>query len=1063
MPADSATGSSLLGHVRRSVLALGAFALAAGVFFCLSRAFRFIPPTADAGVGRVTLENVSKAQEYAVAIVFYLVVPITTWLAYLAARRADAQFASRIARSRPRDIALAQTFGTLLLGAPLLLSPFLYLTTRKEGWTIILPVAIAWAAPTAFLAFLEFRWIRELFTRELWSAHALLLLEGASWILFRYLTTGRRIAHIPTLFLEAIFIAFFLAALWAAAILVSRLAAFLLGQTLHDTLPRFATGATPLLVLPPLGMTLISPAPIAITIFALTVAGAALALFTRTSLSAATTRRGLVWIAIPLFVFCGFYSSSATIWSWIDLFHRGESLGPASDYLKGKVPYRDVFVLHGLLDDGFLDATLMRWFGRDVDVSTARVIVLDTLINPILWFLAIVIFDSIPLGLLVVALSVVTTGWNQRALLEVIAVALVIAALRRDRPWLAFAAGAVSAAALFQSLDIGIYSIAGGAATFFFAALFTKRAREDVNPIVRSGLAFAGGVALGAAPFLVYLAAAGALGAFLRDSFVTIPAVIDAIWSLPFPDLVKSLGSDLTLERIADFLLGQEIRFVLNPLVLAIASACLVFSFAKRRFSAWESALLPLTVVAIVTQRSAIGRADFSHQYFAAFLLPAILAVLLVALFNHIASLWRAGSHETKAFLALLVITPLPLFATMLWVPDLVSARLDQVLRYRERIWRRASADEQSRRVAERVGLVTQEIDRISKPGSPMFDFSNQPAFYFFANRPNPTRFYQVPIISPPEFQREVLVALDRVKPPVILRRSPEGFDNFDGIPNDVRAAAVATYIDECYAFHKKVRGVEIWTRKPRQSPFAARRYLAVATGVDKRAAVGRETFIFPSVASLPGASESRWQTDLTIHNPFDTAVSLRLRYFSEAGRQVTVRVGPHGTVLWHDVVRTLFAAPGSRGSLWIEYPKGLPPSATARTYDAARNTKGSVDRPFSLADAAHEKQQLLLTGVPGAGRRVNIGVINVGDTGARYRFWATTLAGAAIGEPYVRASDEYESFLLVDANAVLGVPIDETIIVHVAVLSGSAIGYASIIDPATGDSQTLAAVPAAP
>lgn len=1063
MPDDDAHDQSLLASIRRGALAIGAFALATGVFLCFTRAFRFIPPTPDLGIGRVTLDGASKAREYVVSALFYLIVPLTTFLAYAGAQRADRHFALRVARSSRGDVALVQAFTTLLLAAPLLLSPFLYLTTRKEGWTIILPVAIGWAGPACVAAWLENRWIRQLFARELWQAHALLLLEGSSWILFRYLTTGHRIAHIPTLFLEVVFLAFFLGIFWAAAVLVSRAAAFAFDQRLSETLPRFATGAVPLLSLPLLGMTLIAPQPIVVAVFLLTATGVALALFTRTSLAPASTRRLLVWVAIPLFVFCAFYSSSATLWNWIDVFHRGESLGPASDLLRGKVPYRDVFILHGLLDDGFLDATLMQWFGRDVDVSTARVIVLDTLINPVLWYLAIVIFDSIPLGILVVALSLVTTGWNQRALLEVVAVALVIAALRRGKPWLAFAAGAVSVTALFQSLDMGIYSIAGGAAAFVAAAFFDRRTGASVRPSLMKALAFAAGVAAGAAPWLVYLGSRGALGDFITTSFVTVPAIIDPVWSLPFPDLVKSFGDELTLKRVADFLLGQEIRFVLNPLVLGIAAAYLVFSYARRRFSALDSALLPVTIVAVVTQRSAIGRADFPHQYFAAFLLPAILTILLVLLFRHLAEMWRRGGPESKAFLSLLVLAPVPLIATMLWIPDLVSARLDQVLRYRDRIWRRADADEQSRLIAQRLGLVTRELDRIAKEGAPMFDFSNQPAFYFFANRPNPTRFYQIPIVSPLRFQREVIERLEATRTPLILRRSPEGFDNFDGIPNDVRAAAVAAYIDDRYVFHKKVRGVEIWTRKPARPAFVVDQYLDIARRLDRKAAAGKEIFIFPSVASLAGANGSQWRTDLTIHNPFDSPVSLRLRYFSDTPRQVTIRVGGRGTAVWHDVVRSLFAATGTRGALWIEYPKEMPPSATARTFDATKGTKGSVDRPFSLSDAAQEKQQLLLTGIPGAGRRVNIGVVNVGDTGARYRFWATTLSGTAIGEPYVRASDEYESFLLVDANAVLGVPIDESIIVHVSLLSGSAIGYASIIDPATGDSQTLPAIPSSP
>src|SRR5947209_4089758 len=72
------------------------------------------------------------------------------------------------------------------------------------------------------------------------------------------------------------------------------------------------------------------------------------------------------YVLIPFLVFAISYASSAHITQWVDLFHRGESIGPASDYLRGKTPYIDVFPLHGMLEDGLADAWLME--RKDVDV-----------------------------------------------------------------------------------------------------------------------------------------------------------------------------------------------------------------------------------------------------------------------------------------------------------------------------------------------------------------------------------------------------------------------------------------------------------------------------------------------------------------------------------------------------------------------------------------------------------------------------------------------------------------------------------------------------------------------
>ena len=109
------------------------------------------------------------------------------------------------------------------------------------------------------------------------------------------------------------------------------------------------------------------------------------------------------YVLIPALIWVVSYASSSHLSQWIDLFHRGEAVGPASDYLRGKVPYRDVFVLHGLLEDGLLDAWLMQIFGRSLDVAIMRPVVLASLLAPLLWYLGLAIFQSIPLALLCVA------------------------------------------------------------------------------------------------------------------------------------------------------------------------------------------------------------------------------------------------------------------------------------------------------------------------------------------------------------------------------------------------------------------------------------------------------------------------------------------------------------------------------------------------------------------------------------------------------------------------------------------------------------------------------------
>ena len=139
---------------------------------------------------------------------------------------------------------------------------------------------------------------------------------------------------------------------------------------------------------------------------------AVIAIRIRTPIDPGRAWRLAAYLIIPGLIYCLSYASTAQLSQWIDLFHRGESIGPASDYLRGKVPYRDVFALHGMLEDGLLDAWLMHLFGRSLDVAVARTVILGAFLPVSLWYLGIAIFRSIPPALLVVAMGSWTTAEN---------------------------------------------------------------------------------------------------------------------------------------------------------------------------------------------------------------------------------------------------------------------------------------------------------------------------------------------------------------------------------------------------------------------------------------------------------------------------------------------------------------------------------------------------------------------------------------------------------------------------------------------------------------------------
>lgn len=1067
-PRVTAAAQTLPRRAISALLWVAAFAFASGIFLGCTLLLRGLPPTAPVAIGRVTIEKISKSRDYATALLFFLIVPVATIALYRAGTKHDEALRGLAGRDEgDRNIV------SLLFVTPFFLAPFLYLTTFKWGWPLVLPLVLSQAGTRLFIEARGSRWLRRLFTPELLPFQALIAIEALAWILFRYIGTGKRIAHIPTLFLELLFVAFFVAAFWTAFVLIARLASWSLSIDFEVALQRIAVAALPLVVLPAFSLAFVT-AGTAISIV-MTLVGVLIVLSLRSEnpVDGRAVRTLLAFVILPILLYFLSYASTASLTQWIDLFHRGESLGPASDYLRGKVPYRDVFVLHGLMEDGQLDAWLMQLFGRDVHIALARPVILGSFAVPALWYVGMLAFDSIPLSLLVILLGAVTTVDNERVFFEIAVLALLLAGFHRGKSWLLVLAGAAASITLFFSYDIGLYSL-GGALMFLAISplLAQARSQPDLRAAARTAtgqiVPFVSGVAAGATPFVVYLAIRGALGAFLETSFVTLPRVIDAIWSLPFPDLTNTFHKDLNLHTISDFFLYEPFRFVLNPLVIAIALLVLLQRRLKGTSDSLDFTLLAITAFALLTQRSALGRADFPHQYFSAFLIGPMILLLAVLFVRSAATTWRSGERGSQAFLVAIAVAALPLFLVALWVPDIVNARLDDTIHYQGRVSGIGFVDPSAVEIRNRIDAIRYHVFQMSKKGAPIFDFSNQPAFYFFCDRPNPTRFYQIPILSPRRFQREAILALERSKPPVVIRVSPQQFDVFDGVDNSIRAQAVAAYIDDHYTYSRSVRGVELWQRKSQSDRLDVAGYLRrihLPTLKEFTVLGSRFRLVFPAVGSVPGATGNYWRSDLVLHNTFKENMPLHLRYVSDTARiDRRVTLGGGQSIRWEDVVKTLFQARDSRGVLWIEYRGAHGPVARVKTYDSAHAGRSSLDNPLSLRDSAAAgagDSDLTLVGIPAPtpGRRVNIGFVNVGEIPATFRITVHTRRGDLAGRAYEQGIPEDESVQIPDAESLLATTLDESATVHISMIAGRGIAYATVADP-DGNTQFIAAVP---
>jgi len=141
----SDAGRDLPQRALSALMWLAAFCFACGIFLAATLLLRGLPPTPHIAVGLVTIENVSKLRDYATAMLFFILVPVATIGLHHYGRPWNELLRRRVVENH-RNLA------SLLFITPFFLAPFLYLTTFKWGWPLLIPLLMSQALPRALIA-----------------------------------------------------------------------------------------------------------------------------------------------------------------------------------------------------------------------------------------------------------------------------------------------------------------------------------------------------------------------------------------------------------------------------------------------------------------------------------------------------------------------------------------------------------------------------------------------------------------------------------------------------------------------------------------------------------------------------------------------------------------------------------------------------------------------------------------------------------------------------------------------------------------------------------------------
>ncbi|HVR39375.1 MAG TPA: hypothetical protein VMU84_09780 [Thermoanaerobaculia bacterium] len=220
---------------------------------------------------------------------------------------------------------------------------------------------------------------------------------------------------------------------------------------------------------------------------------------------------------------------------------------------------------------------------------------------------------------------------------------------------------------------------------------------------------------------------------------------------------------------------------------------------------------------------------------------------------------------------------------------------------------------------------------------------------------------------------------------------------------------------------------------------------------------------IVPVAGTGPGAGNSQWQSELTLHNTSAKAITASMKFHQgeEVSAAVALNVAARATSSIADIVKTQFGKESGTGAITIDLSDAdaAKLAVASRTFNASSAGEFGQDIPaFRSTEASIGGDIVVLAGPSSA-------------TSARFNFGLYVVDAAKVNWEVLRANGTVAASRELDYTAgthvqynggiksLLGVDAADNDTIHATVKSGRAIFYGSAINNLTGDPQYVAGV----
>ena len=501
----------------------------------------------------------------------------------------------------------------------------------------------------------------------------------------------------------------------------------------------------------------------------------------------------------------------------LDTFHEGESLGFAISYMEGLIPYKDYLFVHGTFQDPLRSVLAFQLFGQSIGAVRTLESIISIITFLLLTLFILKIFQNRPLPVFI-TISVIFT-LLVKGFVDINNVLFIPITLPpRDITTLSFLLTIPFLQKFLQAEEQEINKQRFSLVVFLFSMIPFATFAYSIDRafyLTAAYLILSGPIYLSVrkiSPALAknYLitALAGAAGGILLFGVIIRGAFVS------FIDFAL-----LTMPKYKELMDGfifpiYELKFLFVVVLIALNVFWVMYKILQefhhneRKFGAAAVAFsgkylleLTLLLLAVFFFRSALGRSDWEHISYSS--LPVYLLSLYIMLKYYICPMLNSEKLQITASWILIGIISLAL----IWQG---SQSLNQ--RTLEEKFPLQVSDDQL--IPENYKSAIHFLRYNLQEDENFITLTSEASWYYFVEKPCPTRFPVVWFAMPYFYQEEIIEDLLNNNVKYILYHNDHWANAIDGFANQDKLPILMQYIHENYQYYYSFYDNEIWVRK---------------------------------------------------------------------------------------------------------------------------------------------------------------------------------------------------------------------------------------------------------